>query len=52
MSTVDPKSARRRPSYRTRRGENRHRPIDTEHAGLLDLATALYDRRIWEESSE
>jgi hypothetical protein len=52
MSTVDPKSTRRRPGYVTRRGENRHRPIDTEYAGLLDLATALYERRQCEESSE
>jgi hypothetical protein len=52
MSTVDPKSARRRPGYRTRRGENRHRPIDNDYASLLDLATALYERRVWEENPE
>jgi hypothetical protein len=52
MSTVDPRSVRRRRRRNARHGEHRHKPIDREHAGLLDLATALYERRVWEENPE
>jgi hypothetical protein len=49
---VDPRSARRRRTHNARHGDHRHKPMDREHAGLLDLATALHERRVWEENDE
>jgi hypothetical protein len=52
VSTVDRRSVRRRRRHNPHHGDHRYKPIDHEHAGLLDLATALYERRVWEENSE
>jgi hypothetical protein len=52
VSTVDPRSVRRRRGTNPRHGDHRHKPIDREHSGLLELATALYERRMWEENDE